>query len=293
MLTYTNTPVQTLHHPLFDEQNLQVFIKREDLNHSFVSGNKWWKLRYNLEEAKKLGYNTLLTFGGAHSNHIYATAAAAKEGGFKVIGIIRGEELTVKDNATLRFAHDQGMDLHFVSREDYRKKSDPNFIEKLILQFGKVYIIPEGGTNDLAVRGVEEFALQLIKEIDFDYVCCACGTGGTLAGLIHGMPDKKVIGFSSLRGEFLNEEVRKLTRNKHKNWSVITDYHVGGYGKYNNEFLNFLQKFEKEFSIPLEHVYTGKMFYGLLDLIRQNYFPKGSKILAIHTGGLQGKLPGI
>lgn len=290
MLNYTNTPVQTLHHPLFDEQNLQVFIKREDLNHPFVSGNKWWKLRYNLEEAKKLGYNTLLTFGGAHSNHIYATAAAAKEGDFKAIGIIRGEELTVKDNATLRFAHDQGMDLHFVSREDYRKKSDPKFIEKLIQQFGKVYIIPEGGTNDLAVRGVEEFALQLRKEIDFDYVCCAIGTGGTMTGLIRALPDKKMLGFSSLKGNFMEAEVKKLLKADATNWSINNDYHFGGYGKYNQVLLDFIAKAEKDFHIPLEQVYTGKMFFGVLDLISKRFFPAGSKILLFHTGGLQGKI---
>lgn len=290
MLTYTNTPVQTLHHPTFDEQDLQVFIKREDLNHPFVSGNKWWKLKYNLEEAKKLGYKTLLTFGGAHSNHIYATAAAAKESRVKAIGIIRGEELSVHDNSTLRFAHEQGMELHFVSREEYRAKSDPNFIKRLISQFGEAYIIPEGGTNNLAVRGVQEFALQLRKEIDFDYLCCAVGTGGTLAGFIKALPDKKLLGFSSLKGSFMEAEVKKLVQTDTTNWSINNDYHFGGYGKYDQILIDFIAKAEKDYHTPLEQVYTGKMFFGVFDLISKKYFPKGSKVLLLHTGGLQGKI---
>jgi 1-aminocyclopropane-1-carboxylate deaminase len=290
MLSYTSTPVQTLSHALFDEQNLQVFIKREDLNHAYVSGNKWWKLKYNLEEAKKLGYKTLITFGGAHSNHIYATAAAAKESGFKAIGIIRGEELSVNDNTTLRFAHEQGMELHFVSREEYRKKSDPGFLESLPNQFHGAYIIPEGGTNDLAVRGVKEFASQLTKEIDFDYVCCAVGTGGTLAGFIKALPHKKLLGFSSLKGSFMEAEVKKLVKADTTNWLINNDYHFGGYGKYNQALLDFIARAEKDFSIPLEQVYTGKMFFGMLDLIAKNYFIKGSKVLLLHTGGLQGKI---
>lgn len=290
MLTYSNTPVQSLQHPLFDEHNLQVFIKREDLNHPFVSGNKWWKLKYNLEEAKSLGYSTLLTFGGAHSNHIYATAAAAKEVGLKAIGIIRGDELTGQDNATLRFAHEQGMDLHFISREDYRNKNERDFTDNLINKFGKVFLIPEGGTNDFAVRGVEEFGLQLINEIDFDYLCCAVGTGGTLAGFIRALPDKKLIGFSSLKGNFLEPEVKKLILTYAPNWSINNDYHFGGYGKHNQLLLDFITKAERDFNFPLEHVYTGKMFFGIVDLVAKQYFSKGSKILLLHSGGMQGKI---
>lgn len=290
MLTYTNTPVQTLHHPLFDKHHLQVFIKREDLNHPYVSGNKWWKLKFNLEEAKKTGHHTLLTFGGAHSNHIYASAAAAKEVGLKAIGIIRGEELTIQDNATLRFANEQGMHLHFVSREDYRKKAEPAYLQSLIKQFGQAYSIPEGGTNELAVRGVEAFALQLKKEVDFDYLCCAVGTGGTLAGLIKALPDKKLIGFSSLKGSFLEAEVKKLVQTEKTNWSINNDYHFGGYARYDTALMDFILKAEKDFNIPLEQVYTGKMFFGVLDLIEKKYFPAGSKIMLLHTGGLQGRI---
>jgi 1-aminocyclopropane-1-carboxylate deaminase len=290
MLDYTNTPVQTLHHPLFEKHHVHVSIKREDLNHPYVSGNKWWKLKFNLEEAKKTGYHTLLTFGGAHSNHIYASAAAAKEVGLKAIGIIRGEELTIQDNATLRFAHERGMHLHFVSRENYRKKAEPAYLENLIEQFGRAYIIPEGGTNELAVRGVEAFALQLKKEVDFDYLCCAVGTGGTLAGLINALPDKKLMGFSSLKGSFLEAEVKKLVQTEKTNWSINNDYHFGGYARYDIALLNFMLKAEKYFNIQLEQVYTGKMFFGVLDLIEKKYFPAGSKIMLLHTGGLQGKI---
>lgn len=290
MLTYSNTPVQTLQHPLFDEHNLQVFIKREDLNHPFVSGNKWWKLKYNLEEAKKLGYTTLLTFGGAHSNHIYATAAAAKEVGLKAIGVIRGEELSVHDNATLRFVKEQGMYLHFVSREDYRKKNEQDFTNTLINKFGKAYIIPEGGTNNLAVQGVALFSAKLKQEIDFDYLCCAVGTGGTIAGLINGLPNKKLLGFSSLKGNFMEAEVKKVLQSDAPNWSINSDYHFGGYGKYNQVLLDFISKAEQDFNIPLEQVYTGKMFFGVLDLISRNFFPDKSKILLLHTGGMQGKV---
>lgn len=290
MLTYTNTPVQTLHHPLFEKQHVHVSIKREDLNHLYVSGNKWWKLKFNLEEAKKTGHHTLLTFGGAHSNHIYASAAAAKEVGLKAIGIIRGEELTIQDNATLRFAHEQGMHLHFVSREDYRKKAEPAYLQSLIEQFGQFYSIPEGGTNELAVRGVEAFALQLKKEVDFDYLCCAVGTGGTLAGLIKALPDKKLIGFSSLKGSFLEAEVKKLVQTEKTNWSINNDYHFGGYARYDTALMDFILQAEKDFNFPLEQVYTGKMFFGILDLIDKKYFPAGSKIMLLHTGGLQGKI---
>lgn len=306
MLSYTSTPIQEIQSSRLEKAGVNVFVKREDLNHPFVSGNKWWKLKCNLEKAKGQDERTLLTFGGAYSNHIYATAAAAKELGFKSIGIIRGEE-TAALSKTLQFAKEQGMQLHFVSREAYRLKTEDEFIERLKKQFGNFYLIPEGGTNSLALQGVQEFAQQLKKEMDVDYVCCASGTGGTLAGIIKTMPEQKVIGFSSLKGGFLSEEVRRLlgeevvgeeVRRKEdggelsQKWEVISDYHFGGYAKHTPELLTFIKNFEEEFSIPLEHVYTGKLFFGLFDLIQKGYFPKGSRILTLHTGGLQGKLNG-
>ncbi|HCW09262.1 MAG TPA: 1-aminocyclopropane-1-carboxylate deaminase, partial [Cytophagales bacterium] len=232
MLKYINTPLQEILDEALVKQKLKLFMKREDRNHSLVSGNKWWKLKYNLEEAQKLGYETLLTFGGAFSNHIYATAAAAKELGLKSIGVIRGEEV-LPLNETLAFAKDCGMKLQYVSREEYRGKSDDEFINKLKNQFGNFYLIPEGGTNKLAVKGSAAFAKEKLAEIDFDYLCVPVGTGGTLAGIVCGLEGiKKAIGFSVLKnGEFLNEEVQKLIKDfsgiKYDNWCIETNYHFG------------------------------------------------------------------
>lgn len=290
MLNYTQTPIQELFDPLFDKAGVRVLMKREDLNHPYISGNKWWKLKYNLAEAKRLGKNTLLTFGGAYSNHIYATAAAANELGLKSFGIIRGEE-TLPLNHTLTFAKSKGMVLHYVSREDYRKKHEPEFIQKLHNHFGDFYLIPEGGTNAFAVKGVAEFARQLEQEVDFDYVCLSVGTGGTMAGMIEGLPQtKKIMGFSSLKGgEFLEGEIRKYT-DKKGNWEIIHDYHFGGYGKIPATLIKFIELTEKQFDLLLDPIYTSKMMFGGLDLLKKKYFKKGSTILFVHTGGLQGKL---
>lgn len=288
MLSYTPTPIQEIHDPVFETAGVRILIKREDMNHSHVSGNKWWKLKYNLEEAKRPGKNTLLTFGGAYSNHIYATAAASQELGLKSIWIIRGEE-TFPLNQPLAFAKRSGMQLNYISRADYRKKHEPEFIKKLHDQFGDFYLIPEGGTNELAVKGVAEFANNLGD--DFDYLCCSVGTGGTLAGMIEGLPQsKKVIGFSSLKGgEFLGEEIRKYT-DKKGNWELIHDYHFGGYGKTTSALIQYIEQIEKQFDLPLDPIYTSKMMFGVLDLLKKSYFKKGSTILLVHTGGLQGKL---
>ena len=286
MLRYTQTPIQELHDPLFDKAAVRVLVKREDLNHPYVSGNKWWKLKYNLEEAKRLGYKTLLTFGGAYSNHIFSTAAAAHELGFESIGIIRGEE-TLPLNPTLRFAKSCGMRLKYVSREAYRQKANADFIERLHLEFGDFYLIPEGGTNELAVKGVEAFARTLGDR--FDYLCCAVGTGGTLAGLVKGIPaNKTILGFPVLKGGgFLNDEVEKLLEIKAENWSLKTDYHFGGYGKTTEILLNFIKDQAIRNNLPLDSVYTGKTFAGICDLVEKRYFRSNSILLFIHSGGLQ------
>jgi 1-aminocyclopropane-1-carboxylate deaminase len=285
MLRYSQTPTQEIHDPILDKAGVRLLIKREDLNHPTVSGNKWWKLKYNLEEATKLDHHTLLTFGGAYSNHIYATAAAAYELGLKSIGIIRGEE-TLPLNPTLSFAKGKRMHLHYVSRELYRTKTAQTFIDNLHTQFGDFYLIPEGGTNALAVKGVTEFAQSLGN--DFDYVCCAVGTGGTMAGLIEGVThSKKIIGFSSLKGgEFLNDEIQKFTL-KRNDWLVIHDYHFGGYAKITSELTEFIQHAQEQFKLTLDPIYTSKMIYGLFDLIQKKYFQRGSTIMALHSGGLQ------
>lgn len=288
MLSYQGTPVLELHDTLFDNAGVRVLVKREDLNHPFVSGNKWWKLKYNLEEAVKQGKECLLTFGGAYSNHIYATAAAANELGLKSIGVIRGEE-TLPINPTLRFVHKQGMTLHYVSREAYRSKSSTIFIEQLRHRFGDFYLIPEGGTNELAVKGVEAFVQTLGDE--FDYLCCAMGTGGTLAGLIRGLKNKKeILGFPVLKGgAFLKEEVETLIGPSYTNWKLFTDYHFGGYAKTTPELMQFISTYERMHHHMLDQVYTGKAFFGAHNLIRKNYFRRGCTILLLHSGGLQGR----
>ncbi|OUL63397.1 1-aminocyclopropane-1-carboxylate deaminase/D-cysteine desulfhydrase [Flavobacterium sp. AJR] len=267
--------------------NISLTIKREDLIHPFISGNKYRKLKYNLLQAKAENQETLLTFGGAFSNHIAAVAYAGKESGFKTIGIIRGDELIdkIEGNPTLKFAQENGMQFEFVSREDYRLKSEISFLDNLKAKFGDFYLVPEGGTNELAVRGCEEILTP--EDAEFNYVCCAVGTGGTISGISNSaLPNQKVLGFPALKGDFLKDEIRIFAKNQ--NWELITDYHFGGYGKVNLELIAFINQFFDENQIPLDPIYTGKMVFGVIDLIRKDYFPENSKILLIHTGGLQG-----
>jgi len=262
-------------------------IKREDLLHPFVSGNKFRKLKYNVLQAKAEYHSVLLTFGGAFSNHIAAVAYAGKEQGFESIGVIRGDELRdkISENPTLSFAQECGMRFEFVTREAYRHKTETAFIEELKAQFGSFYLVPEGGTNDLAVKGCEEILTEL--DADFDFVCCAVGTGGTISGLINSaLPHQKVLGFPALKGDFLQNEIRKFVTNK--NWDLVTDYHFGGYGKVTDELIDWINSFFLQTKIPIDPIYTGKMAFGVVDLIHRNFFPPKSKILMIHTGGLQG-----
>jgi len=278
--------------PELEKFGVNLFIKREDQIHPFISGNKYRKLKYNIFKAQEEKYDTLLTFGGAFSNHISAVAFTGKEFGFKTIGIIRGNELgndlknTFQQNPTLDTANKHGMQFEFVTRSDYRLKNTEEFFEKLKDKFGNFYMIPEGGTNYLAIRGCEEI-LKLGDE-SFDIVCSAIGTGGTISGVINSINEnQKVLGFPALKGDFLTKEIKKYTI-QNKNWSLITDYHFGGFAKVNEELINFMNQFKLETSIPLDPIYTGKMMYGLVDLIKKGFFKKGTNILAIHTGGLQG-----
>ena len=277
---------------ILEEKKVELFVKREDKIHPFVSGNKFRKLKYNIEEAKNQQKEILLTFGGAFSNHIVATAVAGKLSGFKTIGVIRGDELgndvenTLSQNSTLRKAHENGMQLHFVSRTEYREKSTQEFIQKLKKQFGEFYLIPEGGTNELAIKGCEEILTK--QDDNFDYICSAIGTGGTISGLINSAKNhQKVIGFPALKGDFLEQEINQFSK-RNDNWSLEREYHFGGYGKYNQELIRFINQFNEQTNIPLDPIYTGKMMFGILDMIEKNQFPENSKILAIHTGGLQG-----
>lgn len=262
-------------------------MKREDLIHPIISGNKFRKLKYNLLEAKDQKKHTLLTFGGAFSNHIAAVAYAGQQHDLKTIGIIRGEELMGKNNLnpTLQFAKSCGMQFEFVSRENYRLKNEESFLSNLKNKFGDFYLVPEGGTNALAIKGCEEILTE--QDASYDYICCAIGTGGTISGLINSAnPNQKVLGFPALKGDFLKDEIRIFVQNE--NWELITDYHFGGYGKVNEDLIAFINQFYIATQIALDPIYTGKMVYGVVDLIANNYFPAHSKILLIHTGGLQG-----
>ena len=268
-------------------KDIELVIKREDEIHSHISGNKFRKLKYNLIAAKKQGVNTLLTFGGAYSNHIAATAFAGTTFGFKTIGIIRGKELVnkIETNPTLTFAKNCGMQFKFVSRSLYREKESSEFIDSLKKEFGDFYLIPEGGTNPLAIKGCEEILTE--EDKSFDYICTSVGTGGTISGIINSAENhQKIIGFSALKGDFLKDEITKWATKK--NWELKTNYHFGGYGKINTELITLINQFKKETNVPLDPIYTGKMLYGIVDMVKNKAFKKGIKILAIHTGGLQG-----
>ena len=266
---------------------IKLFMRREDLIHPFVSGNKFRKLKYNLEQAQKEKLHSLLTFGGAFSNNIAATAFAGKENGFETIGVIRGEELAskIQENPTLKFAKECGMKFEFVSREKYKTKDSNEFISELAQKFGSFYLIPEGGTNDLAVKGCEEILTD--RDSDYDFICCSIGTGGTIAGLINSsFSHQKVLGFPSLKGNFLKEDICKFVTNT--NWDINSKYHFGGYAKVSDELIFFMNNFYSKYKILLDPIYTGKLVFGVIDLISKNYFPLHSKILIIHTGGVQG-----
>ena len=274
-----------------EEKGIELYIKREDEIHPFVSGNKFRKLKYNIQEAKKTNKNTLLTFGGAFSNHIVATAVAGYLTDFKTIGVIRGEELgldvteTLSKNTTLKNSYEHNMQFEFVSRELYRKKLEDSFINNLKEKYGDFYLIPEGGTNYLAIKGCEE--ILTVSDAKFDYICCAVGTGGTISGVINASSKhQKVIGFPALKGDFLFDDIKKLTSKS--NWSLQTNYHFGGYAKYTDELIRFINDFNKDTGVLLDPIYTVKMIFGILDMIKKNQFKKGSKILAIHTGGIKG-----
>jgi len=283
--------LQQLFDPLFEEKGIEVWIKREDLIHPQVSGNKWRKLKYNLLHAKQEGHQRLLTFGGAYSNHILATAAIGEIEGFKTIGLIRGEE-HLPLNSTLAFAKSCGMQLHYIDRQRYRQKNESQFQQALLQQFENSYLLPEGGTNRLALKGCAEVMKEI--PINTDYVCVACGTGGTIAGLIAGAPDHlQVLGIPVLKGaSFLYEDIRNLLHDfnpdrKYTNWELHLAYHFGGYAKQNNELQIFISTFKEKHGIELEFVYTGKLFYGLYNLIQQDHFQRGQKIVVLHTGGLR------
>ena len=278
---------QKIELPLLKKKEVSLFIKREDAIHPNISGNKYRKLKYNLIAARNQNHKTLLTFGGAYSNHVLATACAGNENGFHTIGVIRGNELkhSWQDNPTLHKAHSFGMRFHFVDRETYRNKEDSAFIAMLNTKFGKFYLLPEGGTNILAIKGCEE--ILTAKDVDFDFICCSVGTGATVSGVINASKaNQKVIGFSALKGDFIEKEVSNFTNKT--NWQLEATFHFGGYAKVNGQLVNFINDFKKNTGVALDPIYTGKMMYGIIDYIKNDRFAPKSNILVIHTGGLQG-----
>lgn len=273
------------------ESRVEIWIKREDMLHSIVSGNKFRKLKYNFQEAEFQDYAGVLTFGGAYSNHISAVAYAARTHSMKAVGIIRGDELgknlseTLAKNPTLKFAHECGMELQFISRKKYRTKDSEKYRHYITEKYKDFYVIPEGGTNRLAVKGCEETLTG--KDNDFDMICCPVGTGGTIAGIINASAEhQRILGFPALKGDFLKTEVAKFTSKQ--NWDLVNDYHFGGYAKVNVTLVDFMNRFKKAYGIVLDPVYTGKMMFGIFDLLQRGHFRENTRILAVHTGGLQG-----
>lgn len=285
---YSQIKFQPLSSVWLSSKEIEIAVLRLDRLHPEISGNKWFKLKYNLEEAEKQKKSTILTFGGAWSNHIAATAAACNLQGFKSIGIIRGEQLLTP---TLVEAKAKGMQPHFISREAYRRKDDEGFIRQLVHEFDDPYIIPEGGDNALGIKGCKEI-LAGVNQHEFSHLCCAVGTGTTLAGLIEiADPGIRIIGFPALKNaKYLIDKIRgDLSKNNEsKSWQLNMDYHFGGFAKATPALTIFIHHFYDQYHIPLDFIYTGKMMYGTMDLVKNNYFPSGSRILAIHTGGLQG-----
>jgi 1-aminocyclopropane-1-carboxylate deaminase len=280
--------------PLFEKQGISLSLARLDLLPYPGGGNKTFKLKYNLIEAKSKGFDTIITFGGAYSNHLLATAESAKHEGFKSIGIVRGEQV-LPLNQTLARCQEQGMSLHYMSREDYRKKQDANFI-KTWLKTNNIpdgYLIPEGGSNRFAVKGVAELMTKIPD--DTALIVSAVGTGGTLAGLISGMhAEQEVWGVAALKGDhFLHDAVQYLLyesetpNTSQKHWKIIGDYHFEGYAKCPEELLAFIKSFYQQQGIVLDPIYTGKMMYALFDLASKGLIPTGKKIVALHTGGTQ------
>ncbi|MFN4188017.1 MAG: 1-aminocyclopropane-1-carboxylate deaminase/D-cysteine desulfhydrase [Acinetobacter johnsonii] len=284
-----NQIAKTIPYQQITVEGFEISIKRLDLVHPQISGNKFFKLKYNLLAAQQQGYKKLLTFGGAYSNHIAATAYAAQLFGFESLGIIRGEELASKSlNTTLNTAQQFGMQLQFMTREAYRQKQSPTYLAQLQQDYPDYYVIPEGGTNPLAIQGCSEILSDTDRE-NYDLICCAVGTGGTIAGLIEASHSQQhLLGFSALKGNFLSRELEQLTEKR--NWQITDQYCCGGYAKTTPELLQFIRTFEQQYNIPLEQIYTGKMLLGLIDLIQQGTFPKDHRILVIHSGGLQGRL---
>jgi len=274
--------------PVLDQYGIELWLKRDDLLHPVISGNKWRKLKYILDHALSLGSDTIISMGGAYSNHLHALAYAGKALGLKTVGIIRGEQPQTL-TPTLLDMQDWGLELKYVSRSDYRMlRQYKNWHDLPGIKPGQ-YWLPEGGAQDLALQGVAEMVSEIT--MPYDRICVACGTGTTLAGIIAAVPESvQITGFAALKNAgFLINDVETLLQQPRDNWQINMDYHFGGFAKTTAELLSFIEGFEQANAILLEPVYTGKLLYALYDLIKKQYFKPGQRIVAVHTGGLQGK----
>jgi 1-aminocyclopropane-1-carboxylate deaminase len=278
-----NISVDKIALPEFNNKNIDVSVLRLDKIHQYVSGNKWFKLKYYLDDALQQNKSTIVTFGGAWSNHILATAAICKINNLKSIGIIRGEKAR-QLSFTLNVAETLGMELFFTNRTDYAEKIIPEEFNK-----PENYFIEEGGYGAMGAHGAATI-LEYCQKETFSHICCAAGTGTMIAGIINAsVPANQIIGVSVLKNNFsLNGSIISLLKNKNKDFRIIDDFHFGGYAKYTPVLLQFMNDFFRQTSIPSDFVYTGKLFYAVNELIKQNFFPEGSRLLVIHSGGLQG-----
>jgi 1-aminocyclopropane-1-carboxylate deaminase len=283
--------VHDLHIRWLDLGRVQISVLRADLCDPLLSGNKFFKLRYNLAAASESGHDTLLSFGGAWSNHLHALAAAGQRSGMHTIGVVRGESAAPLTEC-LAEAQAFGMHLHFVTRSVYRKRNSPEFLAKLQDQFGSCFVVPEGGANIHGVRGCQELlAPELAAQ--YSHVALACGTGTTLLGLVSSIRTP-VLGIQVLKGAgYLEGEISAgLLRHglqASAPWTVFDQFHRGGYARADAELLDFLERLERDTGLPLEPVYIGKVFMALQALIKAGHFAAGSRILVVHGGGLQGR----
>ncbi len=296
-------PVTQLNCTLLKSKGVELWVARLDLVDPLISGNKWFKLKFNLIQALNQGATHIVSFGGAYSNHLHALAAACYRLGLKSTAVLRGE-LVSPLNPTLSDCEAWGMNFLPVSRAQYRQKTSPQFIQRLHDQLGMFYMVPEGGSNALAVQGVSEVVDAIFDSIgSFDYLCCAVGSGGTLSGLVAGAKSPvKCVGYSALKGgQYIESDIERLLAQLRAgaagaksceeggSFDIVHDYHFGGFAKVRPELLDFIKWFECSFDIPLEHVYTAKMLYGIFDQIKLGCFERGQRIVALHTGGLQGR----
>ena len=280
--------IDLLHNEIYDSKKISLAMLRLDEIHPVVSRNKLFKLHYFLDEAFSSSHKTIITFGGAWSNHLAATAYACKKGGLNCIGVVRGEKPAILSN-TLKFCMQNGMELEFISRDLFQKKEKTEFHNTLTKKYGEHTLIPEGGFSIMGAKGAERIT-DFFDSNNYTHVCCAIGTATTFAGIINGAGgNTEVTGFSVLKGlADISQRLKRLNADDKKKYLFNGDYHFGGYAKKNKELIIFMNTFYQNNKIPLDFVYTGKMMFGVIDLIKKSYFEPGSNIICIHTGGLQG-----